>query len=96
MKVPFRPIVSGTKCPLKRMCTLAKTLLQPLEQTIDHLVKDRFDFVRKMPEKLDGDRTLVAVDIAQLYPSMSNKLGLEAIRYWCKKHLSKIIPVFDE
>lgn len=96
LKIPFRPIVSGTKCPLKRLCKLAKILLQPLERTIEHLVIDTFDFLRKVPKEVDGDQTLVAVDIVQLYPSIDHELGLKAVKYWCRKFPEKIIPGFEE
>ena len=96
LEIPFRPIVSGTKCPLKRLCKLAKILLQPFEKKISHLVIDTFDFLRKVPKQVSGNPTLVALDIVQLYPSINNELGLEAIKYWCRKFPDQIIAGFDE
>ncbi|KAL5255370.1 hypothetical protein ACHWQZ_G014702 [Mnemiopsis leidyi] len=96
LNIPFRPIVSGTKCPLKRLCKLAKTLLPPLELQINHLIVDTFDFLKKLRTEYRGNPTLVAVDIVQLYPSIDNQLGIEAITYWCRKLPDKIINGFDE
>ena len=96
LNIPFRPIVSGTKCPLKRLCKLAKLLLRPLEREINHLIVDTFDFLKKLPSEIRGNPTLVAVDIVQLYPSIDNELGIEAISYWYRKFPEKAISGFDE
>ena len=82
LKVPFRPIVSGKMCPVSRLCELAKLILRPFEQSIPHLVIDSRDFIRKLPKQLMGRHTLVAIDVVQLYPSIDNNLGREALLYW--------------
>ena len=87
LKIPFRPILSGTRCPLKRLCELSKIILRPFEKRIPHLIIDTYDFLRKLPHKVEdqGQPTLVAIDIVQLYPSINNELGLEALKYWFEK-----------
>ena len=67
------------------MCELAKLILRPFEQSIPHLVSDTRDFIRKLPKQLMGHHTLVAIDVVQLYPSIDNNLGREALLYWFDK-----------
>ena len=96
LNIPFRPIISGKNCPVSRLCELAKIILRPFESCIPHLIIDTNDFLRKLPKNIDSPRKLVAIDIIQLYPSINNTLGREAIKYWFDKHPEKVFRDFDK
>ena len=51
-----------------------------------HLVIDTNDFLWKLPKQIMGPQTLVAVDVVQLFSSISNELGKEALSYWFNKY----------
>ena len=89
-KIPFRQILSGTKCPISRICELAKKLLRPFELLIPHLVIDSFHFLNLLPKQTDKNNILVAIDVVQLYPSITNELGIDALKYWIRKHPEKV------
>ena len=63
---------------------------------IPHLAIDTNDFLHKLPKHLMGSHTLVALDVVQLYPSISNKLGREALSYWFDKYPEKFIKQFTK
>ena len=97
LKIPFRPIVSGKSCPVSRLCELAAMILRPFEKSIPHLIIDTTDFLRKLPKKVFGFKTtMVAIDIVQLYPSISNELGKKALTFWFEKYTDKFFKKFDK
>ena len=96
LNIPFRPIVSGKSCPISRLCELAKLILRPFESNISHLIIDTNDFLRKLPNEVASHRKLIAIDIVQLYPSISNALGREALEYWFDKHPENFFRGFDK
>ena len=49
----LRPIVAGDKCSTKRLNNFVDILLKPLLSKIKSYVKDDFDFLKKMREKLN-------------------------------------------
>ena len=94
--IPFRQILSGTKCPISKLCELAKELLRPFELLIPHLVIDTFHFLNILPKSTDDNNTLIAIDVVQLYPSITNELGIEALTYWLHKTPGKIKSNFNQ
>ena len=94
--IPFRQILSGTKCPISKLCELAKELLRPFELLIPHLVIDTFHFLNILPKSTDDNNILIAIDVVQLYPSITNELGIEALTYWLHKTPEKIKPNFNQ
>ena len=67
--ITFRPIVSGLKCPISRLCELAKILLRPFELLIPNLIMDTFHFLETLEKETDAKNKLIAIDIVKLYPS---------------------------
>ena len=72
LKIPFRPIVSGKRCPLSRMCELAEKIRRPFEKRIPHLIIDSTHFLKKLPKQISYKPKLIAIDIEKLYPSIQN------------------------
>ena len=96
VSISMRPIVSGTKCPTSRLCQLAKKLLRPFENEIEHLIIDSIHFLSKLPEQISGKKLyMLTIDIVALYPSIPNELGLEALKYFFEKYPSNFIKTFD-
>ena len=57
---------------------------------------DTNDFLRKLPKQFTGSKTLIAIDIVQLYPSINNQLGIKALDYWFGKLPEKFIKSFNK
>ena len=96
LNISMRPIVSGRRCPVSRLCELAKLLLAPFEKLIPHLIIDSFDFLRRLPKVITGtDICMIAIDIEKLYPSISNELGQEALNFWLEEYKNSFIKDFD-
>ena len=78
----LRPIIAGTICPTHRLSHFLDKLLQPLVGKIASYIKDSYDFLRKIPEKLTEETELATLDVENLYGSIRHELGLEAVGYW--------------
>ena len=96
VNIPFRKILSGTNCPVSRICELAKIMLRPFELCIPHLIIDTTHFLSIIPDTIQSSYILVAIDIVQLYPSITNELGLQSINYWIDKYPEKINEKFNK
>ena len=86
-----RPIVAGTKAPTRHLSDLISEILRPIVETQTSYVKDDWDYLRKLPRKLNGKFKLFGCDITSLYTSIPHELGLKAVEYWLKRsrHLIK-------
>ena len=80
-----RPISGGPESPTQRLSNLVEILLKPLVPTLKTSVKDDWDFLRQLPEKLPFQGTMYSCDITSLYTSIPTELGIEAINYWSGK-----------
>ncbi|XP_062579478.1 uncharacterized protein LOC134241451 [Saccostrea cucullata] len=86
----FRPIVGGPSAPTQRLSHLLDILLKPLCSGVKSYVRDDFDFLRHLPEKVENNSELVTLDVINLYSNISSSLGLEAVDYWISKNPEKI------
>ena len=80
-----RPIIAGTNAPTRHLSDLISDILKPIVPTQTSYVKDDWDYLRKIPRKLDGKYQLFGCDIKSLYTSIPHELGLKAIKYWITK-----------
>ena len=80
-----RPIIAGTNAPTRHLSDLISDILKPIVLTQTSYIKDDWDYLRKIPRKLDGKYQLFGCDIKSLYTSIPHELGLKAIRYWITK-----------
>ena len=80
-----RPIIAGTKAPTRHLSDLISDILKPIVLTQTSYVKDDWDYLRKIPRKLNGKYQLFGCDIKSLYTSIPHELGIEAIQYWIDK-----------
>ena len=77
-----RPIVACCSSPIKNLGKLIEKILKPLVKTQNTFVLDDWDFLRKLPRKLNYNCDLYAWDIVSLYTSIPHDLGLIALEYW--------------
>ena len=89
-----RPISGGPESPTQRLSNLVEILLKPLVPTLKTYVKDDWDFLRQLPEKLPFQGTMYSCDITSLYTSIPTELGIEAINYWLGKKRDLIAERF--
>ena len=80
-----RPIIAGTNAPTRHLSDLISDILHPIVATQTSYVKDDWDYLRKIPQKLDNKYKLFGCDIKSLYTSIPHDLGLKAIEYWITK-----------
>ena len=80
-----RPIVAGTKAPTRHLSDLISDILKPIVLMQTSYVKDDWDYLRKVPRKLNGKYKLFGCDIKSLYTSIPHDLGLKAMKYWIEK-----------
>ena len=88
----FRPIASGTKCPLKRLSAIAQTLLEPFTTKVKSFTRDTWDLLEKLPATVEKGTTLISLDVKDLYTNIDNILGLEAVEYYMDKYPELVHP----
>ena len=85
----FRVIFGGPKNPTTGLASLLNEILNPFVAKVKSVVRDTLDFINRMPAFDAADLTYIqmwSVDIKDMYPSIRNELGLEALRFWLEKH----------
>ena len=88
----FRPIASGTKCPLKNLSLIAQKLLDPFTQKVKSFTRDTWDLLKKLPKTVNKDTKLISLDVKDLYTNIDNELGLKAVEYYMDKYPELIHP----
>ena len=78
----FRPIISCTKCPTKKLCELLDHILRPFLIHVKYRLKDTWHFLRECPKQLDEDSYFVTADITSLYTNITTDRGSEAIGHF--------------
>ena len=87
-----RPICGGPNAVTQGASKLLHEILSPLVTNLKSYIKDEWDFVRRFPQHVSFDATLLSCDIVSLYSSIPTDLGLEALEYWINK-LRDQIPI---
>ena len=80
--VPGTPVISNSGFFTENISAFLEYHLKPLSQKVKSFIKDTNDFLKKLNELRDlpDDFILCTIDIVGLYPNISHKEGLEAIR----------------
>ena len=86
-----RPINGDVKSVTQGLSKLIEKVLKPLVSQLKTFIKDEFDFIRKIPQKVRNDVYPISCDVTSLYTSIPITLGLEALDYWLDK-LTFLIP----
>ena len=86
-----RPICGGPQAVTQGASKLLNEILSPLVRFQKSYIQDEWDFVAKLPSKVDRKYKLLSCDIKALYPSIPTELGLKALEYWIDKHGSEVI-----
>ena len=84
----FRVIFGGPKNPTTGLASLLNEILNPFVSKVYSVVRDTTDFLNRMPVFEAHDLAFIemwSVDIKDMYPSIKNELGLEALRFWLEK-----------
>ena len=71
-------------------------LLNPIVPNLKSYIKDDWDFLWKIPRKIDHNTRLFTVDIISLYTSIPHDLGITAINYYINKHPNLIPKRFTD
>ena len=87
-----RPINGGPQAVTQGASHLLEKLLTPFVSLMKSYVKDEWDFLRKIPSKIDYLAKLLSCDIVSLYTSIPTDLGLKALEYWIDRFPS-LIPL---
>ena len=80
-----RPIIAGTHSPTRHLSDVIAKILTPLVQMQTTYVKDNWDYLRKLPHRLEEKCKLFGCDMTSLYTSIPHELGLKAIKYWINR-----------
>ena len=90
-----RPIIAGPTSPTQHLSCLIEKILNPIVPTLKTYIKDDWDFIRNLPEKIPFDCKLFSCDIQSLYTSIPIELGLKAIKYWITRRRDLIADRFS-
>ena len=80
-----RPIVAGIDSPTRHLSDLIGKILKPLVSEQVTYIKDDWDYISKLPDKLNFKGNLFGCDIKSLYTSIPHELGLRAMEYWLNR-----------
>ena len=85
----LRLIFGGPHSPTTGLANLVDVLLKPFLAKIKARVIDVFHFLTTLPTFNKLDLPFIemwSVDVKDMYPSIDQKLGLEAINYWLEMY----------
>ena len=86
-----RPINGDVNSVTHGLSSLLEKILKPLVPKMKSFIKDEFDFVDKIPRKVDAGVYAVSCDVTSLYTSIPVDLGIEAVDYWLRT-LQPLVP----
>ena len=96
--LPFRLIFGGPKNPCSVLADLLNTLLNPFRAKVQSSLKDVFEFLKNIPEFPQNDLPfieIVSVDVVGMYESLTQKLGIPALRYFLTQYNSLLPKRFS-
>ena len=82
----LRPILAGPQCLTQRLSNLIHLALRPLTKRLISYLRNTMDFLIRLHEHIPGDMILASFDVESLYSNIPHDLGLDAIKFWLKKH----------
>ena len=84
--LPFRHIISGTRCPLSRLSSLVDCLIEPFLKKVPSYIQDSWDLLRKLPKSVNKGTKVITLDVKDLYTNIDNELGFQALEYYMDKY----------
>ena len=91
-----RRIPGGPNSTTQDVSGLLKKILTPIVSCLKTYIKDDWYFIRNLPSHADNPSVLDSYDIVNLYASIPNDLGLEALSYLIEKKGSFIPECFTK
>ena len=92
----MRPIIAGPVSPTQRLSNFIDILLKPLVNYVTSFVRDDFDFLTHLPEKLPFESVFVTYDVNSLYTNIPHEEGLKSIEYWIDEYPNAINSRFSK
>lgn len=86
----FKPFVAGPANETYWLSNVLDILVKPLTKYVKSCVKDRTDFLNKLPKEIPKDSLLVCFDAENLYTNIPHEFGLDAIKCWLYKYPTEI------
>ena len=80
-ELKLKPVVGGPKCPTRKLSQLTDILSKPFLKHIKSFICDTFDFVIQCPRDVDEDTEIVTFDVSNVYTSIPQEFGLEALLF---------------
>ena len=77
-----RPIISNISSPTSKLSHFIDILLKPLIDKVPGYIKNSFDLLEKLPNRIHPDSLFISMDVNSLYTNIPNDLGIEALTYW--------------
>ena len=85
----FRIIFGGPNNPTTGLASLLNEILNPYVSKVKSVIRDSVNFINMLPVFKADDLPFIqmwTIDVKDMYPSIENKLGLRALRYWLQKY----------
>ena len=95
-ELKMRPIIAGPVSPTQRLSNFIDILLKPLVSYVTSFVRDDFDFLTHLPEKLPLESVFVTYDVNSLYTNIPHDEGLKSIEFWIDKYPNTINSRFSK
>ena len=92
--VPSRPVIPNCGTLTEKVSEYLDYILKPIMQDSWPYIKDSGDFIKNIGKIPEG-AVLVTADVIGLYPSISHKAGLEALRKRLNERDSPKVPTED-
>lgn len=95
LDLPSRPIVNNINCPTSHLSFFLDKLLEPFISLVDGYVKNSYDFLSKLPRRVNNNSLFVSLDVTSLYTVIPHNIGLTAVEFWLSKYSSKLDSRFS-
>ena len=91
-----RPIIAGPVSPTQHLSELLEKILSPIVTQLRSYIKDDWDFIRKLPNRIDYDCEMYSCDVISLYTSITHELGEKALNYFIDRKRNLIPSRFTK
>ena len=91
----FRLIFGGPNNPCSVLADMVNTLLEPFRSKVTSSLKDVYAFINNIPKFAPEDLPfiqIISVDVEKMYPSLDQKLGRPALRYFLNRYKYLLPP----
>ena len=91
-----RPVAGGPNFPTQGVSCYLEKILTPIVLCLKTHIKDDWNFIRKLPSRVDYPCVFTSYDVVSLYMRIPHDLGLEALSYWVDKKWNLIPECFTK